>query len=885
MKQIKILGVLAIALTLGLAACGGGKSGDQPAEHVHTFDESKWESNASEHWHPATCEHTKEKGDKAKHTWGDPYDVVAATCTEAGSQKVKCTVCEYEKKETIKATGHSAQPAEDSAEWTIVTEPSCTEVGSKTYVCANCKQAIPVEIPALGHVYEKDADGNDVVVWASRATCTEAGSGEKECTRCHEKATVTEQALGHVYEQEDGADKVVWSREATCELGGLGEKECTRCHAKEAVTTEALGHDLELIGGETVAPEGEAAVRLYECKRCHIQYLGFKADEPSPASLPHLMVGDNGGMRFFGRPIGNAMALTADGTSVKQQNNECVYCSTETGDFFEYIFTLNAAQAATLETCRLYCDARPANYLSGDFWAYNRSADDWTPGYYIDGADEHVQHNEDGTVMMVKDHAQAVKEEDGSWTEGVELETEVKMGARIEDYRYILYVDDKPVDFDKDTSVPVKGSSQNMQRAEYVLPYTFHLHEGQNKISLRMAGGYRSEFYNFVFRPYVEPTPITVNETALEVREGKTAQITSSMEGLLYKSSDTRIATVDANGLVTGVKAGTATISVSKEGNYKDAKVAVTVLEKEGIVSLNLADGVKEPAEAIADYSSGSSGFWFRNPTKDGTLTYTFQSELAGNFDIQMGLRGSSISVADNMSIKVNGVDVALEGTVNTSYSAVEYVVGVTDLKAGENTMVITFLADSALYMKSIKFIPHVHAWGEKQEVAATEGTVAYDKYECTVCHQVKIEVKLADSMLAEGSQNKNDPAGYMKLKSNNQSFSFTINVDKAMTGKIFQRGVMDSWSNNKNRKVFSGGSGGADDFELKIGDTKVDVSAYKSQTWADVMKGEAQEGNLSALTDVESGVISLAAGNNTISYKRLASYNLALTHIVFIVK
>ena len=198
MKQIKILGVLAIALTLGLSACGGKPSSGE-GEHVHTFDTTVWESNATEHWHPATCEHTKEKGDKAKHTFGDPYDIVPATCTQAGSQKVKCTVCEYVKTETLKATGHSAQPAEDSADWTVVTEPSCTEVGSKTYVCANCHEAVPVEIPALGHVYEKDADGNDVVVWSKEATCEKGGVGEKECTRCHVKETVDVQYLNDVY--------------------------------------------------------------------------------------------------------------------------------------------------------------------------------------------------------------------------------------------------------------------------------------------------------------------------------------------------------------------------------------------------------------------------------------------------------------------------------------------------------------------------------------------------------------------------------------------------------------------------------------------------------------------------------------------------------------
>jgi hypothetical protein len=267
-----------------------------------------------------------------------------------------------------------------------------------------------------------------------------------------------------------------------------------------------------------------------------------------------------------------------------------------------------------------------------------------------------------------------------------------------------------------------------MQRAEYVLPYTFHLHEGKNTISLRMAGGYRSEFYNFIFRPYVAPTQVTVNETALEVREGKTAQITSSMEGLTYASSNNQIATVDANGLVTGVKAGTATITVSKEGNYKDAKVAVTVLEKEGIIALNLGDGVIAPEGGAEPYNSSYSGEWLRNFAKDATLTYTFQAEKAGLYDIQLGLRGAIADLSTVMAIKVNDADVAVAGSVNSNSAAVDTIVGQANLKAGENTMVITILAaDSGLYLKSLKLIPHVfvafQTWTVEELYATKTGT------------------------------------------------------------------------------------------------------------------------------------------------------------------
>ena len=851
MKHNKLFAMLAVAAALAVSGCTGPSTSSASA-HKHTAaPDAPWKFDNNNHW--KDCEaNDGGKAENAKHTFGDPTDVVPATCTATGSQKVKCTVCGAEVTQTLPMKDHTW------GEWEVITAATCTEAGSQKHVCSVCQTEETETIAATGHTW-----------------------GEWE--------TITE---------------------ATCDKDGSRKHVCSVCNAEETEVVEKLGHDLQPVGGEQQAPEGEATVRLYKCSRCGDTYLGFSADEPSAASKPHLMKGDNDGMRFFGRPIGNAMALTADGTSVNQQNNECVYCSTETGDFFEYIFTLNEEQAATLATARLYCDARPANYLSGDFWAYNRSADDWTPGYYIDGADDHVQHNEDGTVMMVKDHAQAVKQEDGSWAEGAELETEVKMGARIEDYRYILYVDDQPVDFDKDTSVPVKGSQQNMTRAEYVLPYTFNLHKGQNKISLRMAGGYRSEFYNFIFRPYVEPTPITVNETALEIREGKTAQITSSMEGLTYASANNQIATVDANGVVTGVKAGETTITVSKEGNYKDAKVAVKVLEKEGIVTLNLTDGVIAPAAAsegeqggVRVYTSGSSGTWYREWKKDATVTYTFQSEVEGKFDLQLGLRGSNINLAENFAIKVNDADVALEGTVNTSYSAVDYVVGQANLKVGENTMVITALADCDLYLKTLKFVPyvpHVHEFANEQDVAAKgEGYVGYKVGTCAADNAKQIKIAAMDGTFAAGSSNKTGNGapleGYLKIGGNNQSISYKFDwAGEAKTAKIYQYGYMDSFSGNLNRTYTSKqgnqtlGANGCN-FGVNFNNQEVEITdEVKAITYeqffagATVSPGGSGNSNLAACII---GEVALANGDNTFTFTRYASYNLSISYFLIVIE
>ena len=482
MKQNKILGVLALAVSLALVACGGGQgeggkassAGGKSSKHTHVAAENApWEGDDTNHW-KACKDNDGGKVDNKKHDFGDPYDVVAAECEKAGSQKVKCQTCGREVTQTITALEHQLPDESDTAAWTIVTPAKCEEAGLKKAKCSLCQKEVEVAIEQLGHLYDADNDGND--------------------------------------------DSVTWTTQPTCEEGGVGNRACVRegCTHTEEVTADALGHKWQSKEGTVVPAQGPgyADFYTYECANgCGQVSLGFKANQPTEGSREHLVFepatvteGQEQGARFWGRPIGNALALDSSGTSVNQTNGEIVYCSTETGDYFEYKFDLTAVQAATLATCRCYVDAKAADYLNGtDFWAYGASNDEWTPGYYIDGGEGHYETNEDGTPVMVKDHARV--EDHSAGTAGEELETEVKMGKRIEDYRYILYVDGNPVDFDPTITAPTHGNNTNMRREEFVMPYTFNLHEGTNTISLRMAGGYRSLFYNFYFRQYVAPAP------------------------------------------------------------------------------------------------------------------------------------------------------------------------------------------------------------------------------------------------------------------------------------------------------------------------------------------------------------------------------------------
>ena len=57
---------------------------------------------------------------------------------------------------------------------------------------------------------------------------------------------------------------------------------------------------------------------------------------------------------------------------------------------------------------------------------------------------------------------------------------------------------------------------------------------------------------------------------------GETVQLTASVDGVTWASKNPEIATVDANGLVTSVAVGSASITASKEG-YKDGSITIKV--------------------------------------------------------------------------------------------------------------------------------------------------------------------------------------------------------------------------------------------------------------------------------------------------------------------
>ena len=67
------------------------------AAHEHS-SASNWSYDENQHWHECLAPYCTEVGNKldvANHAFGEPYDMVASTCTSSGSYKQTCSVCGY----------------------------------------------------------------------------------------------------------------------------------------------------------------------------------------------------------------------------------------------------------------------------------------------------------------------------------------------------------------------------------------------------------------------------------------------------------------------------------------------------------------------------------------------------------------------------------------------------------------------------------------------------------------------------------------------------------------------------------------------------------------------------------------------------------------------
>lgn len=224
---------------------------------------------------------------------------------------------------------------------------------------------------------------------------------------------------------------------------------------------------------------------------------------------------------------------------------------------------------------------------------------------------------------------------------------------------------------------------------------------------------YANETANIQVVKPAEKDPVVVNEENLTVMEGKTVQITSAMTDLIFRSADTSVATVDENGLVRGIKAGSTSIAVSKQ-NYKTITVPVTVTENPDIIVVSIqgltGEGIstRESQNISGDnkYIIDDDGFPI-----GAVGTLEFDATAAGTFDLYMRCRASggyNSSTTDNLEtgleLKINGVKLDLTGIVSGN-SFKDYLLGEVTLAVGKVTIEITCIT-SVPTINLFRFVP-----------------------------------------------------------------------------------------------------------------------------------------------------------------------------------
>lgn len=414
MKTRKLIGIAALLFALGVTGCGENPDPEVPAcEHEYQYVQGTGDK-ADYHWEVCTkCNEIKDKSEK-KHSFKDnaakESSNKAATCEAAGSKWQICA-CGVEKETEVKALGHKFNQL-------VSTTSTCEEAGQKTMKCERCTATEVQDDVALGHNWVDDSSFTPIA-----QTCVDKGVKQQKCDRpgCSKTQRIETDALGHKFVDSKGTpvDGYATVNSSACERG-----DSTRIFWSAKDLTDTCKNDKRLAREAT-----EEAEAFYE---------------------PNYVDVDEEGIRFWGRPIRNAMTLSDEGRS-SSSDHVSVFDPTVTGSYFEYKFMVTTA----IPNAMLIAEYAPTSDLgTGDL--YKANSGDWTPG----------------------------------------LESDGNGGSNKLAYRFEIKVDADTLVFDgSDNKCP--GSD----RAWFQFPTNaVALGVGEHTLRISMAGGYLHTWYNFGFQ-------------------------------------------------------------------------------------------------------------------------------------------------------------------------------------------------------------------------------------------------------------------------------------------------------------------------------------------------------------------------------------------------
>lgn len=188
--------------------------------------------------------------------------------------------------------------------------------------------------------------------------------------------------------------------------------------------------------------------------------------------------------------------------------------------------------------------------------------------------------------------------------------------------------------------------------------------QGTSDFTVTATNDYGSDSKEFTLtidqQGTIHVTSVSLDKTSLELTEGETAQLTATVtpegatnKNVTWSTSDASIATVDANGLVTAVSAGTATITVTTVDGGKTDTCTVTVREEAPDRPVNLPD--THSIDLIVS-DGGKAKLSLTNASEGSTITVTATPDDGYELDY-ITVDGERI---DGTTFKMPGHDVTV---------------------------------------------------------------------------------------------------------------------------------------------------------------------------------------------------------------------------------
>ncbi len=193
---------------------------------------------------------------------------------------------------------------------------------------------------------------------------------------------------------------------------------------------------------------------------------------------------------------------------------------------------------------------------------------------------------------------------------------------------------------------------------------------------------------------------VSLNKTSMTIEEGATQTLSATIKpsnasdkSVSWKSSDSSVATVDASGKVTGVKPGTATITVTTNDGRKTATCKVTVTAKpvpvigvsyvdKGPVSITIGDKYTLEVKFNPENTTQRKLVWKSSNTsiatvdQNGTVTGVAAGLAYINVTTESGSYASiAVDVvaptASNISLNYSSKDIIEDGSYGNEYNYV----------------------------------------------------------------------------------------------------------------------------------------------------------------------------------------------------------------------